>query len=177
MLSRERSGDPQHLVRPVHPVLPGLAGGQAGDAQRVLGVPGVRPHWRSRRSVAHAAPEPVLAPPGRAGAGDTGRTAQAGDGERTSSWSGGGGQRVLGGGLLGGGGAAAVAVVVRLAAVTGAAVVDVGAPGWGVEGRDGLALVVEGGGLDLLLRLASEVHLDPDTLLLPPGIKTVVNRD
>ena len=38
----------------------------------------------------------------------------------------------------------------------------------GVEGRDGLALVIEGGGLYLLLRLASKVHLHPDTLLLPP---------
>lgn len=39
----------------------------------------------------------------------------------------------------------------------------------GVEGRDGLALLVEGGGLDLLLGLAGEVHLHADTLLLPPG--------
>ena len=39
----------------------------------------------------------------------------------------------------------------------------------GVEGRDGLALLVEGGGLYLLLGLAGEVHLHADTLLLPPG--------
>ena len=80
---------------------------------------------------------------------------------------------MLGGpeGLLGGRGATAVAGVVRLAPVAGAAVVDVGAAGRGVQGRDGLALVVKGGGLDLLLRLASQVHLDPDTLLLPSEIE------
>ena len=77
---------------------------------------------------------------------------------------------MLGGsqGLLAGGGASAVAVVVRLAAVAGAAVVDVRTSGGRIEGRDGLALVIEGGGLYLLLRLASKVHLHPDTLLLPP---------
>ena len=80
---------------------------------------------------------------------------------------------MLGGsqGLLAGGGASAVAVVVRLAAVAGAAVVDVGASGRGVEGRDGLALVIKGRRLNLLLRLASQVHLHPDTLLLPPAIE------
>jgi len=60
-----------------------------------------------------------------------------------------------------------VAVVVSLATVAGAAVVDVGTSGRGVEGRDGLALVIKCGGLYLLLRLASQVHLHPDTLLLP----------
>ena len=161
------SGDPQHLVRPVDAVLPGLAGGEAGDAERVLGVPRVCPHRGSGRPV-DGASEPVLAPPRRAGAGDTGRAAEAGYGERATSGSGRGGQGVLRGRLLRGRGASAVAVVISLAAVAGAAVVDVGTAGWGVEGRDGLALVIEGGGLYLLLRLASKVHLHPDTLLLPP---------
>jgi len=150
-------------------VLPGLAGGEAGDTERVLGVPGICPHRGPGRSVARAASEPVLTAARRAGAGNAGGAAQAGYGERTSARGGRGGQRVLRGsqGLLGGGGTSAVAVVVRLAPVTGAAVVDVGAAGRGVQWRDGLALVIEGGRLDLLLRLARQVHLDPDTLLLP----------
>ena len=167
------SGDPQHLVRPVDAVLPGLTGGEAGDAEGVLGVPGVGPYRRPGRSVALAGSEPVLAAPGSAGTGYAGGAAQAGDGEGAAARCGRGGQRVLGGsqGLLAGRGASAVAVVVRLAAVAGAAVVDVGASGRGVEGRDGLALVIKGRRLNLLLRLASQVHLHPDTLLLPPAIE------
>ena len=50
---RLQSGDAEHLVRPVDAaVLPGLAGGEAGDTQGVLGVPGVRPHGGPGRSVA-----------------------------------------------------------------------------------------------------------------------------
>ena len=40
-----------------------------------------------------------------------------------------------------------------------------------VEWWDGLALLVEGGGLDLLLGPARQVHLHPDTLLLPPELE------
>ena len=88
------SGHSQHFVRPVDPILSGLAGGEARDAERVLGVPGVSPHRRTGRSVAHTASEPVLAGPGCAGAGDTRGAAQAGYGERTSG-GGRGSQRVL----------------------------------------------------------------------------------
>ena len=53
MTRRLQSGDAEHLVRPVDAaVLPGLTGGEAGDAQGVLGVPGVRPHGGPGRSVA-----------------------------------------------------------------------------------------------------------------------------
>ena len=69
-VSVSQSGDPQHLVCPVDPVLPGLAGGEAGDTQGVLGVPGIRPHRGPGRSVApRAGPEPVLAAARRAGTG------------------------------------------------------------------------------------------------------------
>ena len=40
-----------------------------------------------------------------------------------------------------------------------------------VERRYRLALLVELGGLDLLLGAARQVHLHPDTLLLPPDKK------
>ena len=38
------SRDAEHLVVAVDAVLPGLAAGQGGDGQRVLGVPGVGAH-------------------------------------------------------------------------------------------------------------------------------------
>ena len=38
------SRDAEHLVVAVDAVLPGLAAGQRGDGQRVLGVPGVGAH-------------------------------------------------------------------------------------------------------------------------------------
>ncbi len=37
-----------------------------------------------------------------------------------------------------------------------------------VKGGNGFAVLVELGGVDLLLAAAGQVHLHPDTLLLPP---------
>ena len=170
-------GDSQHFVISIHSVLSRLAAGQGWDGQRVFWVPGVSTHRRPGGSVAHCAPEPVLGPARGAGARDRGRGPEAGDGERPPG-GGGRGQRVLGCRLLGGRGACRA--VIPVTAVTGAAVGrgEAGAsPGAGaprgvetrVERRHGLALLVKCGGLDLLLWLARQVHLDTDTLLLPPG--------
>ncbi len=40
-----------------------------------------------------------------------------------------------------------------------------------VKGGNGFAVLVELGGVDLLLAAAGQVHLHPDTLLLPPRKK------
>jgi hypothetical protein len=40
-----------------------------------------------------------------------------------------------------------------------------------VEGGNGFAVLVELGGVDLLLAAAGQVHLHPDALLLPPKRK------
>ena len=39
-----------------------------------------------------------------------------------------------------------------------------------VKGGNGFAVLVELGGVDLLLAATGQVHLHPDTLLLPPRI-------
>ena len=166
-------GDSQHFVISIHSVLSWLAAGQGWDGQRVLGVPGVCAHWRPGGSVAHCAPEPVLSAARGAGASDWGRGPEAGDRERPPG-GGGRGQRVLGCRLLRGRGSGCA--VITVTAMTGAAVRDSEAgssPGAGalcrVERRHSLALLIKCGGLDLLLWLARQVHLDTDTLLLPPG--------
>lgn len=172
-LEGSASREPEYRFGLVPPLVPAVAAREAADGEGVLGVPGVRadrPVVSRRRPEPRPGPEPVL---GGAGGGGRRQARRRAERREAGAGSGGGPERGLGA-LDGADGAAALAV----AAVAGAAAVGGGGGGRrvGVERRDGLPLLVELRGLDLLLGTTGQVHLHTDTLLLPPAIRNSVEN-
>ena len=166
----------QHFVVAIQPVLSWMATSQGGDGKGVLGVPGVGADGSvvgNRRSVPNAGAEPVFAPSRSGWAGNACWRTQAGYGH-PSSWGCWGGQGVLT--RLYWSSLACWWPSFTIGAMAGAGVGH--SRCWqecsAAEGGDGLPLLVEGRGLDLLLRPAGQVHLHSDTLLLPPEQEEVI---